>query len=207
MSYVVAVAAPIGGGKSSLVRALAQALGDAATIHFDHYERATDKSVAELVEWMGRGADFDELSAPNLARDLAALKGGASVVDPLTQAEIAPGRYVVFEMPLGREYSATAPLINVLIWVDVPLDIALARKLKEFTGSFLSRQQGAPQEFVVWVDNYLDHYLTVIRDVLGIQQTRVRAKADVVVDGRNSLEVMVQQAMQEIMKRCQEPLP
>jgi hypothetical protein len=42
--------------------------------------------------------------------------------------------------------------------------------------------------------------------VLGIQEARVRANADVVVDGRNSLEVMVQQAMQEIMKRCQEPL-
>ena len=117
-----------------------------------------------------------------------------------------PRNYVVFEMPLGREYSATAPLIDLLIWVDVPLDVALARKLKEFTGSFLSRRQHAPQEFVVWVDNYLDHYLTAIRDVLCIQEARVRANADVVVDGRNSLEAMVQQAMQEIVKRCPEAL-
>lgn len=197
MAYVVAVAAPIGGGKSSLARALAQALGGAATLHFDDYENATAKSVDELAEWMGRGANFDELGAPNLACDLAALKGGAAGADPLT----LPGRYVVFEMPLGREYSATAPLIDLLIWVDVALDIALARKVKEFTGAFLSRRQPAPQDFIIWLDNYLGHYLSTVREVLCMQETRVRANADMVIDGRCDLDAMVRQAMLEIGRR------
>jgi uridine kinase len=201
MSYVIAVAAPIGGGKSSLVKALARALHNAPTIHFDDYERATEMSVSELNEWMARGADFEELKAPNLANDLAALKFNSTVINSATQNEAKPDCYVVFEMPLGKEYKQTALLIDLLIWVDVPLDIALARKLKEFTATFLSSKQNSTQKFVTFIDNYLNHYLTTVRNVLVTQEQRVRTNADIIVDGRNSLDAMVQQSLQEIMKK------
>jgi dephospho-CoA kinase len=201
MSYVIAVAAPIGGGKSSLVEALAQALGDAPTIHFDHYERATQMPVSELDEWMARGADFDELNAPNLAHDLAALKSATTVANTAIQNDITSACYIVFEMPLGKEYKQTALLIDLLIWVDVPLDIALARKLKEFTNSFLASKQDSKQEFATFIDNYLSHYLTTVGNVLLTQEQRVRANADIIVDGRNSIDAMVQQSLQEIMKK------
>lgn len=201
MSYVIAVAAPIGGGKSSLVKALAQALGDSPTIHFDHYERATQMSVSELDEWMARGADFDELNAPNLANDLAALKIAATAAHSTLHNDVSSTSYVVFEMPLGKEYKQTALLIDLLIWVDVPLDIALARKLKEFTDTFIASKQHSTQEFATFIDNYLSHYLTTVRNVLVTQEQRVRINADIIVDGRNSLDAMVQQSLQEIMTK------
>ena len=74
MSYVVAVAAPIGGGKTSLVNAIAKELEDAATIHYDHYEKITETSVQDLKLWMRNGADFDDFIIPNLANDLNRLK-------------------------------------------------------------------------------------------------------------------------------------
>ena len=37
MSYIVAVAAPVGGGKTSLVKAIAEQIGDASTLHYDDY--------------------------------------------------------------------------------------------------------------------------------------------------------------------------
>ena len=64
MNYVVAVAAPIGGGKTSLVKAIANELNDATTIHYDHYEKTTEEPVHNLMEWMKDGANFDDFIIP-----------------------------------------------------------------------------------------------------------------------------------------------
>ena len=72
MSYVIAVAAPPGGGKTALVRVLAGKLGDAATINFDAYEIATSRPVAEIVQDIRDGKGGDDFASPQLAVDLAA---------------------------------------------------------------------------------------------------------------------------------------
>lgn len=201
MRYVIAVAAPIGGGKTSLVKAIAAKLKDATTIHFDHYEKITGEPVHYLIQWMKNGADFNEFSVPNLSNDLENLKHGKSVIDPATRIKITPEKYIVFEMPLGKEHRDTAKYIDLFIWIDIPLDIALARKVKEFTGIFLAQyKQEELRDCIVWLDNYLDNYLNVIRDVLRIQEKKVRANADIVIDGRADVETIVQHATDEILK-------
>jgi uridine kinase len=202
MSYVVAVAAPIGGGKTSVVRAVAHELGDATTIHYDCYEKATAKPVQDLKRWIENGADINEFRVPELSRDLEILKRGTSVMEPMTGREIAPRKYIVFEMPLGKEHRDTAVYIDLLIWIDLPLDIALARKLKEFTRDFLTEYGPEKhKDCLVWLDNYLENYLAVVRDALEIQQQRVPEHADVIIDGRASVPAIVQQATRAILDR------
>lgn len=201
MRYVIAVAAPVGGGKTSFVKALADRLKDATAIYFDHYEKATGKPVHHLVQWMQNGADFNDFIVPDLSRDLGQLKQGKSVVDPLTKKEIPSKKFIVFEMPLGKEHKDTAKHIDRLIWIDVPLDIALARKIKEFTGDFLTTHKPEThKDCMIWLHNYLANYLNVVRDVLRIQEERVRASADIVIDGRTDFETMIQRATEEIFK-------
>lgn len=185
-----------------MARAIAERLKDATLAHFDGYERATREPISYLMEWVARGANFDDLAVPGLADDLAKLKQGEAIVHRLTGAPIASAKYIILEMPLGREHRETAPLIDLVIWIDVPLDLALARKLKEFTTRFLSRYAPeAQRDCMIWLDDYLDNYMRVVRRVLEIQRDRVRVNADIVTDGQSPLEAVVEHATGEILRR------
>ena len=193
MSYVIAIAGPIGSGKSSLVRALFNQLPDAAMLSFDHYENITQKPPHELVQWIQNGADFDLFSIPGLARDLEKLKQGEAVADPVTNEMVEPRKYILFEMPFGKAHAATAPYIDLLLWIDLPLDVALARKVREHAGIFLERYHpDKHQECLAWLHGYLDSYLIFAHDILVIQHDKVRPQADLVLDGSSDLDSMSQ---------------
>ncbi len=202
MTYVVAVAAPIGGGKTSLVTAIADGLHDAAIVRFDHYEKLTEQSVDHLIQWMKNGADADAFRFPGLGRDLEKLKRGESIVDPLTNVKVPSKKYIIFEMPLGKEHKETAEYIDLLLWVEIPLDMALARKLREFTGAFLKGYDQAKQkDFIIWLDTYLENYLKAVGNILRIQRERVSVKADIIVDGTKDLETMTQYSIKMILEK------
>jgi len=202
MNHVVAVAAPIGGGKTSLVKAIAGQLNHAAIIFFDHYEKMTGLSAQDLEKWIDRGTNCHNFPVPGLADDLKKLKQGQSVFDPVAKTEIKPTRYIIFEMPMGREYPDTAGHIDLLVWIDLPLEVALARKLKEYTGNFLARSGDPnPRMFISWLDLYLENYLKVVRRVLLIQQQKVGGSADIIIDGMSDIDSMARQAAGEIVAR------
>ena len=148
-----------------------------------HYELATQKSPAELAGWIAAGADFNELRAPGLLAALQALKRGEAVTNPVTGASILPGDHVVLEMPLGREFAETAHLIDIVIWVDTPLDVALARNIRSLAADAAEDRQGDPREFPRWLEAYLYQYEEQIRAILQLQRRRVAGKADIVLDG------------------------
>jgi uridine kinase len=200
MNYVIAIAAPIGAGKTTLTNALATVLGNAPTIYFDNYECATEKSVTELQAWLHNGADFNEFIAPNLAKDLSALKGGNTYFDPLTLTEIKQRKFIVFEAPMGKEYFETAHLIDLLVWIELPLDVALARKINQLTRECLANKANETQGFLAWLDDYLKNYLLVVRQVLLLQKQKVSVNADIIVDGEATLDTMVQQILAKIEK-------
>lgn len=170
MARVIAIAGPPGSGKSTLAHALARELGSAAVLEFDEFEQATARSVPDLERWLADGADFDQLAAPGLR-------------DRLQQLAADPARaFVLFEMPLGRAHSATAPLIDLLLWIDLPADLALARKLQQILAAAAHRE---PACAAAWLAGYVAAYLQVVHRVLALQRDRVRPGADLCVDGTN----------------------
>ncbi len=201
MSYVIAIAAPPGGGKTALVRTLADKLGDTATIHFDAYEIATSRPVADIIEDIRDGKGGDDFASPQLAVDLAALKNGQAVITP-DQGRIEPAKYILFEMPMGREHGPTADLIDLVLWIDVPLDMALARKLREYVSLATNDTDPAgPGNFVAWLDGYLENYLGGVRATLEVQRGRVGGSADLTLDGTMNLESVAARAAAEIVAR------
>jgi uridine kinase len=199
--YVIAVAAPVGGGKSTLVKALASRLEGAAAIHFDHYERITEQPIEEIRRWMQDGADVDEMVIPRLADDLQALKLGGSVVDPQTGKAITARKYVLFETQFGRQHAATGRHIDFLVWVDTPLDVALARKIRQFAGELDVRNQEEFCAFAPWLRTYLDNYIAVVGALLRIQRDTVGEHADLVVDGELDADALLAQVTEEILNR------
>lgn len=202
MIPVIAIAAPIGGGKTSLTTAVASALGDASILYYDHYELSTRKSMDDMKQWMRSGARIDDLDVPGLADDLLRLKRGESVTDPRTGAPLRAAPWIVFEMPLGREHTATARFIDLLLWIDTPLDMALARKIREFIADFQAAAgEHNARPFLAWLGGYLDNYLGFVRTMLEFQRERVPVHADVILDGRNDFDTLVRQALAAIRAR------
>ena len=198
MNRVVAVAGPTGGGKSTLVRGLAAVLGNACAIHMDDYERMTREPAAKVMQWMARGAAFDELAIPLLAEHLDKLKRGEAVREPTRSTTIPPRETIVFETQFGRVHGPTGALVDYLIWIDIPLEVALARKVKSMLADGLSAPPADARARMEGVEAYLGHYMALVRPLLLTQAERVRPGADLVVDGTLPPPMLLRQACQAL---------
>lgn len=187
MRSLIAISSTVGGGKTTLSHAVASALGDAVVVHYDDYEQATAMSRQELADWVNGGSNFDALPVGELVHDLARLKSGLSIRSPRSGRMLKPSRWIVLDTLMGRQHAGCAGLIDALVWIDLPADIALARKLKEFVESTRGESLQAKAGFAEWMDGYLDHYLNGAGVALQVQRERVRGDADLVLDGAASV--------------------
>jgi uridine kinase len=173
---IVAFAGPPGSGKTTLMTELARLWPQASLLFFDGFPEPSGMAAEALADWLGRGADLDALQIPGLAEALAALKAGRDVVEPASGRKVAAAPVILFEMPLGRAWRATAPLIDALVWIDTPLDVALARNV-------LAWEAAAADWPRDWLARYMEQYVAVTRDVLTAQRAAIMGDADLVLDG------------------------
>jgi len=202
MSHVIAVSGYPGAGKTSLVLGLLDALGHAAPIHMDSYERITSAPIGDIARWLRDGADIDAFDFPQLAEDLAHLKRGLPLEDRFSKRTVSGSKYVLFETQFGRAHRQTGQHVDLQIWIDVPRDIALARNMKAFITGFLGENQpdNLPSR-MRWLESYLGNYLGTVNALLEMQRQRVASSAEIVVDGRSDLHAMVESARSEILRR------
>jgi hypothetical protein len=184
-AVVIAIAAPPGGGKTTLVRRLAARLS-APALYYDDYEQITRRSPAEVEAWLDRGAPADEVPLPGFAEALAALKGSGA-------------RHIILDFLLARAHGPTAGEIDFLIWIETPLDIALARTLGEQVA--LARAGPMSAGFLDWLAAYLDSYARVMHRGYLLQRSTVRPKADLILDGLSPPGEVAERAFAEIMRR------
>ncbi|HLH94460.1 MAG TPA: uridine kinase [Xanthobacteraceae bacterium] len=182
---VVAVAGPPGGGKTTLVRLLSTRLS-APSLHYDDFEQITRRTPAEVEAWLDRGAPADEVPLPGFAEALMHLRQGGT-------------RQVILDFLLARAHAPTAALIDFMIWIDTPLDIALSRTLREQVA--LARTGAAAAGFLDWLAAYLDSYARVMHRGYQVQRTTVRGKADMILDGLLAPEELAARAAAEILRR------
>jgi uridine kinase len=193
MPKVVAIAGVAGAGKSSVVRELVRMLPEAAAIHVDDYQRITREPLGRLQAWVEGGADFDEFEIPVLGEHLARLRQGEPVTDPIRMRTIEPGQFVVFETHFGRAHRDTGQHIDVLVWLDVDLDIALARNLRSLIQPMLPGGGLRPDpDRLMALNAYLERYVSSVRPLLDLQLSRVKQGADLCVPGGETPEVTAQ---------------
>jgi uridine kinase len=185
---VIAVAAPPGGGKTTLVRRLSARLGGAPTLHYDDYEQITRRSPAEVEAWLDRGAPADEVPLPNFAQALIDLKQGSA-------------RHVILDFLLARAHAPTARHIDLLIWIETPLDIALARTLREQVALARKAPPAGAAHFIHWLAGYLDSYTRVMYRGYELQRATVRPLADIVLDGALPPDRLAELATVEVLRR------
>jgi len=183
--YVIAVSGPSGAGKSTAVRNLVARLGDATALYFDDYEASS--IYPDIAQWLANGADPNQFQTPQFSADLRALRAGKSA------------RVIVLEEPCGRERAEIAALIDFVVCIELPLEIALARKLLRMLGFFLAEQ--TPDAFAKHLQFFLPWYIESGRELYRAVQQRVLRNCDLIADGMLPPEALANSIEEAIRSR------
>lgn len=174
--FVAAIAAVSGGGKTTVTKHLNQCLPQSAALYFDDYD--LDESPDDICEWVERGADYNEWKLTPLIHDLHNL-----VKNPSQRLD-----YILLDYPFAYVHSDMRPYIDFTIFIDTPLDIAMARRL-------LRDYQDVSSDCIR--DDIRDYLLYGRAAYLEMLNT-IRPNCDLILDGSLPLDKMVNEISKAI---------
>ncbi|WNQ11972.1 hypothetical protein MJA45_02620 [Paenibacillus aurantius] len=162
---IISISGVSGGGKTTFTKHMSKSVPGSAALHFDDYEL---EGPEDICEWIERGGDPAEWKLEPLLADL------------LHFIEQDWVEYVWLDYPFGRDYPALAGLIDLTVFVDTPLDIALARRILR------DCPQASAEEILADLTGYLKRgrpaYLHMLENT--------RPRSDLPIDGTLSVEEM-----------------
>lgn len=173
-------------------RLLTKALGkrlNATILFWDDFDEISQEP-KDYIEWYNTSRDYSEWKYDTLAEVLKQLKSGKKVICPATKKELIPTDYIVFDASLGRKHTVTGQYIDYSIFLNTPLDVALARRiLRDFRDKANLNINEIFEE--------LDFYITSSRP-LYVMDYEEKEKFDYVVDGNQSVDELVASIVQQI---------
>ena len=194
--FVIGISSVSGGGKTAVAKKLTELLQDAVMLCFDDYDGTTIHP-EDLQAWLTSGADYDAWKTPGLTSDLLSLTTGNSITSPVDGSNIPAAKYIVFDAPLGRAHSDTGKFIDFMVFIDTPLDIAMARRLLRDIAS--DTEQGA-ENSVECLNGHLSSYLNGGRLLFLALENQIKGNCEIVLDGR----LMVDDLAETICLRLQQ---
>ncbi len=194
---IIGISAVTGGGKTTVTQRLTRALQDAVALHFDDYDD-TNVHPDDLQRWFAAGADYDAYKTPVFTSHLEALKADESIRYPAGNALLDSKRYIVADAPLGRAHTESGRFIDLMVFIDAPLDVAMARRvLREIDG----QRDRTTEEVLEYAKGELSGYLAEARPIYEEFRERMRASSDMIVDGTLSIDAIVETIRSEIVAR------
>jgi uridine kinase len=193
--FVIAIGGTSGSGKSELVKRVASLLGEATTLFFDDYASVSTYP-SDFGAWIRDGANPNEWKTPRFATDLLALRQGESISPPGGAVRRESARYIVVEEPFGRERQEMREAIDLVAIVDLPLEVALARRIRRNIQPGLE-DSTASVECLRSLNQFLDAYLDgPIREGYLVINRTALATCDVILDGLKPIEELAEQVVQ-----------
>lgn len=170
---VIAVAAVSGGGKTTIATYLNESLPNSKTLYFDEYDF---EGPDDIIDWVDNGANYDDWNLAPLIKDLEAL-----LTEPLD--------YVVMDFPFAYKHFKTSKLIDFAVFIDTPLDIAMARRVtRDFKGNSV-------EDIFLDMNNYISQgrrgYLEMIKSI--------KPNSDIIVDGTLPISEIVSIISQNVV--------
>ena len=194
---IVGISSVSGGGKTTVTRRLVEVIGDAVALHFDDYDD-TNVHPDDLQRWFADGADYEAYQNPVFSRHLQALKAGQSIRYPVEGKYVGPSRYVVADAPLGRTHSESGKSIDLMVFIDTPLDIAMARRILR---DIERGNQSMADDTLMRVKGELSGYEGGARPIYENFQERLRAVSDLIVEGALDIDLIVERIRSEMRSR------
>lgn len=164
---VIAIAAVTAGGKTTVVNEIKKRLPRCASLHFDDY--SFKGAVEDFHQWVLEGADYN-------VWDLSPLKADIDRINRSGEYD-----FLLLDYPFAYLNDMIRNYIDCAIFIDTPLDIAMARRVLR------DMRDASADEIRTEMDVYLNYariaYVHMLETVL--------PSSDYVVDGSQALDSIV----------------
>ena len=166
---IIAIAAVTAGGKTSAVKSLVEKIPNATSLHFDDY--SFEGEVEDFYQWVKAGADDNVWNLTPLKND----------IDKLISSNKYD--YLFLDYPFAYKNDMIKDYLDCAIFIDTPLDIALARRVLR------DMKEASSEEILCEMESYIKYervaYLQMLKDIL--------PSSDYVIDGSKDLETIVEE--------------
>lgn len=193
--FVISISGISGAGKTDLVQRLTEYFGqEAVYVALDEYY-ATTKYPENDMAWVRNGADPNEIEDPKYLEDLFTLLSDGSIINPHTKNVIETTKFIILDEPFGRSRLRMNEIIDLAVHIEIPLEIALARRLQRQL-----LKDSNPEAFVKFMNEYIPNYLYNGYREFYIEVNRI-AKQDcnLILNGINTLEDHVGKILDKLM--------
>ncbi|MCH8989817.1 MAG: hypothetical protein IIA92_13560 [Chloroflexi bacterium] len=182
--FVIGISSVSGGGKTAVAEKLTELLQDAVMLCFDDYDETTVHP-EDLHTWLTSGADYNVWKTPSLTSDLHSLTTGNHITSPVDGSTIPAAQYIVFDAPLGRAHSDTGKFIDFMVFIDTPLDIAMARRLlRDITTHTVKGAENSIKSLNAHLSSYLNGGRLLFLEL----ENQIKSNCDIVLDGRLTVD-------------------
>lgn len=166
--FIIAINAISGGGKTTIVNELSRTTPRSKSLFFDDRSYDSDSGINDICEWIEEGADVNKFNLDLLAEDIEIL-----INENLD--------YIIMDYPFGYRHKAISEYIDYSIFIDTPLDIALARRIiRDYNN-----------ESILTVFDDMKQYLSKGRNAYLFGLNEIKENADLVIDGNSTIEDVI----------------
>ena len=165
--FIVSINSVSGGGKTALATALHRSLPQSVLFCFDDFD-GSNVYPEDFNEWSRRGANITEFDCP----------GMRNAVD--VEIQRGKAKQIILDYPFGRRHPRFADIIDLAVFIDTPLDVALARRI-------LRDYSVENQEVLENLRSELTHYLAKARRPY-LETYKDKEESDLILDGCRSLD-------------------
>ncbi|MEZ4659315.1 MAG: hypothetical protein R2911_17265 [Caldilineaceae bacterium] len=176
--YVIAINAVSGGGKTALARLVQESLPASMLFCFDDFDD-TNIYPDDFYEWSRQGRNPLQIDCPGM---------GEAVARVYHQAKL---KNIVLDYPLGRDHPRFASIINLSVFIDTPLDVAMARRILR---DYAFAPPTSAAEKLKQLGTEMTHYLEKARYPY-LDACKHKETADLILDGWRPLAELCDQVL------------
>lgn len=172
---IIAIAAVTAGGKTTIVNEIKKQLPNTKSLQFDDY--SFEGEVDDFNTWTRQGADYNVWDLSPLVKDILEIK------------ENTDCEYLLLDYPFAYCHKELSEYIDCAIFIDTPLDIAMARRIlrdmKAATGEEIR------QDLKIYIKYARIAYIQMLKDIL--------PSSDYIIDGTKEIEEKAEEIIKIIL--------
>lgn len=177
---VIAISAVSGGGKTTAIQLLNKQLKNSTVLFFDDYNF---EGPDNYMEWVSRGGNYNEWKLQPIINDLI------TILDNKDHHF----DYILLDYPFAYLNHEMKVYIDLAIFIDTPLDVAMARRILRNQINVTTEEIKADME----------SYLAGGREAYAVMLNTVKPNSDIIIDGLLEKEILVEEIMKTIKGRLE----